>query len=103
MASGKRPNHVGQRQSNPHATGGLKDQTKAQEVAMTSSGVPELVEHMAQAIRDTHANRSGRRRPWSDLPRALLESYRQEARAALLAVRDFSDSVLTFSINGDPS
>jgi hypothetical protein len=54
----------------------------------------EIVEIVAQAIRDTFGNRSGRARPWSEIPRTLRESYRNEARAALKAARDYTDSLL---------
>jgi hypothetical protein len=40
----------------------------------------------AEAIRNVCANRSGRGRPWQDLPERAREDYRAEAAAALRAV-----------------
>jgi hypothetical protein len=57
----------------------------------------ELIEIAAQAICDTHANRSSRGHPWSELLRTLREEYRQEARAAFRAAREYSDCKLALS------
>lgn len=45
----------------------------------------EQIEAVAIAIRDVAANRSGRGKPWGDLPPDLREAYRDEARAAIKA------------------
>jgi hypothetical protein len=68
-----------------------------QEGEMTSDADIELIEHMAQAIRETFGNRSGRARPWSEIPSTLRQSYRAEARAALRALREHSDGKLALS------
>jgi hypothetical protein len=39
-----------------------------------------------EAIRNVCANRSGRGRPWQDLPEKMRQDYRAEAEAALQAV-----------------
>jgi|SRR6516162_4005150 hypothetical protein len=57
----------------------------------------DIIEVMAQAVREVVGNKSGRGRPWSELPWALRQSYRDEASAALKAARDYADGVLTLS------
>jgi hypothetical protein len=46
----------------------------------------KLIEAAAQAIRTACANRSGRGKPWDQLPERMRADYRLEAEAALQAV-----------------
>jgi hypothetical protein len=45
----------------------------------------EVIEFVAQALREHVGNRSGRGRAWSDLPETLRSSYRPEARVCIEA------------------
>lgn len=53
----------------------------------------EMIEAAAMAIQATFSNKSGFGKDWSQVPRSLRQSYRQEAKAALQAALRTSESV----------
>jgi hypothetical protein len=46
----------------------------------------EAIEAAAIAIHATFAMKSGRGRPWAEIPETLKREYRAEARSALIAI-----------------